>query len=339
MTPIYFPHTYIPETVVKAVYSYFRPFTVYTPSQGIVPQSMCEWQQKGLIEILVPSNGEGERLLLLLKDFHNWATLHGHDHFSGFDYFKSQMDVVPFFDDTSVTQILADIKSETSNDTATSEARYFSARFFLSIAQEMDAKNDSLAIDMRRHQDLEKKLFSELTGDDDPASSQIGPVVSDTSARMDYMMAERLNAWWLLVSGVTKQNGGYLPAVFITTSRPAIDYLMDVTPEAQKIITLEGGPAVVLNEGMDKYWNGELRERLRLLASTEPNLEIISNMDWPAAPKYDHKTTQLKLTIYLIPGKSPSVFFNSTICQTGISDDERETSSRTQNTVLALIEV
>ena len=159
MTPIYFPHTYIPETVVKAVHSFFSPFTLCTPSPGLVPQAMREWQQNGLVEILVPSNGDEEKLSLLLKDFHNWATLHGDGHHSGFDYFRSRMGVEPFFDDTSVTQILADIKREPPNDVASSEARYFSARVFLSIAQEMDAETDALAVDMQRHHELEKKAF------------------------------------------------------------------------------------------------------------------------------------------------------------------------------------
>ena len=339
MTPIYFPHTFVTEAVVKAVHTFFSPFTIYNPSPGLVPQAMREWQQKGLIDIHVPTNGDEERLSLLLKDFHNWAALHGDRHHSGFDYFRSNMGVVPFFDDTSVTQILADIKRETPNNVASPEARYFGARVFLSIAQEMDLKTESLAIDMRRHHEMEKSLFSELTGNASPASPQIEPFVSDASARMEYMMGERLKAWWLLVSGVTKQTGGYLPAVFVTTNRSAIGYLMDPTTEAQKIITLEGIPAVVRKEGENTSWKHELLDRLHMLTRPETNLEMISGMDWHPAFKLDSTTTQLKLTIYLIPGQSPSTFFNSTICQADLSDNEQEPSSRAQRTVLALIEV
>jgi hypothetical protein len=338
MTPIYFPHTYIPEAVANAVHTYFSSFMVCTPSQGLVPQAMREWQQDGLIEILEPSNGDEERLLLLLKDFHNWATLHGDGHHSGFDYFRSHKGVVPFFDDTSVTKILADIKRETPNDLASSEARYYGARVFLSIAQEMDAEADSLAIDMQRHHELEKRLFNELAGDDKPVSAQLKPMVSEASAHMDYMMAERLMAWWLLVSGITKQTGGYLPAVFVTANRPAIDNLVDLTTEAQKIITLEGIPAAIRKEGENTSWHRELLDRLRTITIAEPHVDMFGGMDWPAAPQIDHRTAQLNLTIYLITGQSPSAFFNSTICQTDFSDNEQELSPRAQSTVLALIE-
>ena len=338
MTPIYFPYTFVPETVVKAVNTFFSPFTVYNPSTGLVTQSMIEWQQNGLIDILVPTNGDEDRLSLLLKDFNNWAALHGDRHHSGFDYFRSHMGVVPFFDDTSVTQILADIKRETPNNRASSETRFFSARVFLSIAQEMDAETDSLAIDMQQHHELEQRLFSELTGDASPASPQIGSFDSDASARMEYMMAERLKAWWLLVSGVTKHTGGYLPAVFVTTNRSAIDHLVDLTTDAQKIITLGGIPAAVRKEGQNTSWKRELLDRLRMLTLRETNLEMIRGMDWHSSLKLDNTATQLKLTIYLIFGQSPSTFFNSTICQAGLSDNEQEQSSPAQRTVLALIE-
>ena len=338
MTPIYFPFTFVPETVMKAVNTFFSPFTVYHPSTGLVPQTMREWQQKGLIDILVPTDGDETRLSLLLKDFHNWAALHGDGSHSGFDYFRSHMGVVPFFDDTSVTQILADIKREAPNNMVSSEARYFGARVFLSIAQVMDGETDSLAIDMQRHHELEQRLFSELTGNDNPVSPEMRSMVSDASAQMEYMMTERLMAWWLLVSGVTKQTGGYLPAVFVTANRPAIDNLVDLTTEAQKIITLEGIPAVFRNEGKSTSWHRELLDQLRIITRAEHDVEMISGMDWPAAPNIEDTATQLNLTIYMIPGQSPSAFFNSTICQAGLSDNVQDPSSRVQSTVLALIE-
>ena len=340
MVPIYFPHTFIPETVMEAVQTCFSPFAVYQPSQRDVPPSMIEWQQKGWIEMHGPPKSDDGKLSLVLKDFSNWAALHGGDHHRGFDYFRSRLGQVPFFDENSVTRIRADIKRGAPlNDTPAGGSRFFGARVFLSIAQQMDAAADSLSTDLRRHEEFEKKLFSELTGDAKPAPPISGPAVTDTGAHMDHMIQERLMAWWLFVSGIAEQTERCLPGIYVTTNRPALDSLIDLTTDAVKIITLEDIPVVGWNAGAFKAWRHEILDRLLLLMQADSALEMITGIDWPAVPEKDNMTTHLTLSLYLISGQSPGTFFNHTIIQTDSSAHDQWPAVQPKSTVLALIDI
>ena len=50
MTPIYFPHTYIPRSIMAALHTCFSPVVCYQPSSRGIPPAMREWEQQGWLE-------------------------------------------------------------------------------------------------------------------------------------------------------------------------------------------------------------------------------------------------------------------------------------------------
>ena len=339
MRPIYYPQTYIPVASMAAIQTCFSPVVVYQPSRRDVPTVMREWEQGELIELIVPPKGDGDRLALVLKDYRNWAAMHGGQHRTGFDYFRSHMGKVPYFDETSVAQIRVDIKRGGIPRESASVSRFFSARVFLSIAQEMDMGAESLATDMLRHDEFEKKLFRELNGGA-PAPQPASPVATDSGMQQDYMIQERLRAWWLLVAGVAESADTNLSGIFVTTSRPAVDLSVDVMADAVKMFTMEDIPLVGNNPQVLKNWRRQLLDRLQLVTRGNHALEKATGIDWPMVPKLDDAAQRLKLTAFLIAGKSPRALFHKTVgLQTDSLKKDQTLGSEPENTIIVLIEI
>jgi len=339
MIPIYYPQTYIPEATMAAVQTCFSPVTVYQPSRRHIPPAMHEWEQGDLIELHVPPKGDGDRLDLLLKDYRKWAAMHGGRHRTGFDYLRTHMGKVPFFDETSVAQIRADIRRGGISSESAPVTRFFSARVFLSIAQEMDMAAEALAIDMRRHDEFEKKLFKELTGDGSPAAQPTSFGATGTGMQQDYMIQERLLAWWLLVVGDAEKADTNLSGIFVTTSRPAVDHSIDEMADAVKMFTMKDIPVVDHKLQALENWRRQLIKQLQLVAGSNHALETATGLDWPTFPKIDGAAQRLKLTVFLLSGKSPGALFQKAVgVQTDSLMNDQVPASEPANTVVALIE-
>lgn len=338
MIPVYFPHTYIPQTIMAAVQTCFSPVAVYQPSRRGIPPVMHEWERKGMIELFAPPEGAGDKLALLLRDFRQWAALHGGQHRTGFDYFRSRMGKVPFFDETSVAQIRADIKDVETSGPSAAETRFFSARVFLSIAQEMDSETESLAMDLRRHDEIQKKLFSELTGKAASASQPTGPVANGAGAQLDYMIEERLMAWWLLANGVADQADANLSGIFVTASRPAVDSLIDKGADAVKIFSTDDLPGAGNSSEAHNAWRRAFLDQLRLLVQADQAVDTTTGIEWPTIPEKDGAARPVTLTVFLIPEASPDVFFHKTIGQAESVVTDQAPVARPNNTILALVE-
>jgi hypothetical protein len=339
MIPVYFPHTYIPETIMAGVHACFSPVAVYQPSRRATPSVMDEWEQKGLIKLHAPHAGDGDRLALLLKDFRQWAALHGGQHRTGFDYFRSRIGKVPFFDETSVAQIRADIKDFETSGMSAAGTRFFNARIFLSIAQEMDLETESLVMDLRRHDQIQQKLFSELTGNAASAPQPTGPVATRAMDQLDYMIRERLMAWWLLADGVAEQAAKNLSGIFVTASRSVVDHIIDLATDAVRIFSVEGIPGSGNRSQTLSAWRRAILDRLQLLVQSDQALEAATAIDWPTIPENDGALHQVTLTVFLIPGESPEVFFHKTIGRRTSADQDQASAARPKNTVVALTEI
>lgn len=339
MTPIYFPHTYIPKSIMAALHTCFSLLTFYLPSRRGIPPAMQEWEQNGWIELRSPPQVEEESLSSALREFRNWAAMHGNQDRAGFDYIRSQMGRVPFFDGSSVAQIQADIRGSSSTREASSVSRFFSARVFLGIAQEMDIDAEALAHGMQRHDSLERKLYSELTGAIAAFPPPTDHETTGMHAHLDHMFRERLMAWWVLSSSLSQSAGDDLSRIFVSSSRAVVDYLIDNSTGSVELLSKRKIPVLGSESAALDTWRRGLLDRLRTVALADQPDESLADIDWPAIPEESEPASILTLTIFLFPGMTPTAFFQGATERSEASVPERSSISGSKNTLLVLIEV
>ncbi len=314
MKPICFPFTYISKPVAEALYACFGKTIVYQPSSKNIPEEIHKLAERGMLDIRIsgkPEKKDEEKLSAILKDYIAWANLHKGSRGIQLDYFKAGRNKIPFFDDTSASQIKADIEDITGENPARKEPDpVFNARLFLSIAQNFDMQNDKIVRDMESFEAARMDLIKSLKGEDE--TSPVVPGYGDefktgNLADYDYMIQERVEAWALLMCCDTMQYRDEMSGLFVTSSRQAIDYLLDKTPETENVFSIDTIPMVENQVEKTAKWSKGLMEHLQMVAESSRPLECENFTIVPDDIKCE---TKVSLSLYLVPGASPLEYFS-----------------------------
>ncbi len=322
---------------MAALHTCFSPVVCYQPYSRGIPPAMREWEQEGWLELRSPLQNEG--VTTALREFRSWTGMQGGRDRAGFDYLRSHMDKVPFFDDSSVAQIQADIRGTSSAAGSASVSRFFNACVFLGIAQEMDSEAEALALDLQRHNNLERKLFSELTG---AVASVPPPTRRETTgmhAHLDHMFRERLKAWWVLAASLVERAADEFSRIFISASRPVVDHLIDNSTGSVELVSMKKIPVAGSDSAVRDTWRRALLGRLRAVALADQPKDELAGIDWPAIPEENEPFSMMNLSIFLFPGMSPAALFHGATGRTGISVPDRSPAASSKNTLMVLIEV
>jgi hypothetical protein len=328
MKPVYFPFTYINASAMKALVSCFGKCILYQPSRRSIPEKMKKWEAGGLLDIRVPIEGDEDRLDAVSGEFLTWAR--GRQD-SDIALWKALGDRIPFFDESSVSQIRSDVEkrakrdrvqtgssilsSSISSDRASDVSpekknrdRLFSQRVFLLFAQEFDMKHDEIDRDIRFVQQREKALFLNLSGEKEAHESPLqpdGPFVRELPN--SYMISKRLEAWSHLMR-VDRQAS----PLMVTGNRSVWDHVMDGAPDSEligrfEIIPVDVIPASIPKDGLRKQRSDSLLRYLEKLAQDKPSEppEDLNRVPFDSEP-----TAKVSLTISLIPNASPTEFFD-----------------------------
>jgi len=329
MKPIYFPFTYISRPVIQALSACFRQTVVYQPSALRIPEEMHKWTESGVLDIRVPVKGREDKLAAILKDYENWTNLH---HGGALDYFKARHDSVPFFDETSASQIRADIKGENRKSQSQDKSEdLLNARFFLHIAQDLDLQNNKLSRDLLLIEAMEQNFMNNLKGEDkipQPETTAKGKFKIDDHGI--YMTAERLEAW-IHLGQYDQQASG----LYITTSRSVFDELMDCAPEAEMLIGFDAVPVYESRTREIERWQDGLFKNLNTLLTNPWPLSTDEMFELPAANGYD-KTVAIKF--YVIAGEAPQKFFARCVDSASLSGEDEKTAGTIKNTLIGIIE-
>lgn len=224
MTPAYMPFTYLSEATARMLTSLVGPVVVYQPLQATLPAGLSDLASRKLIEIRTPMTQDDDRLRAALAEFTAWAHMNPGKSTPGPDFIGSRQGEIPFFEETAVNRIRADIKRyhAPQSQTVQQEAQ-FSARLFLAVAQENDAATDCLDNDLACYQTLEKGFLKSLADADDAGFSRQG--LGGEIWREDpgiRLTEQRIRAWATLAMGDANQ-----PEMLITTSSAVIDSLLE----------------------------------------------------------------------------------------------------------------
>ncbi len=152
MNPICFPSTYISNPIARALTACFGPFIVYQPLAGKIPEEMCPWVDKGILDIRVPMSENQSELETIINNYVSWAELHFDGSNLKSPLLQTWRDTIPYFNASSPSQVVADIKKQARGkpDSSASEL-ILAARLFLYFAQEFDRQNREVARDLKRH--------------------------------------------------------------------------------------------------------------------------------------------------------------------------------------------
>jgi len=314
MKPIYFPFTYISKPVAEALHTCFGKTIVYQPSSKNIPEEIYKLGERGMLDIRISEKTEKkdeEKLSAILKDYNAWANLHKGNRGIQLDYFKAGRNKIPFFDDTSTSQIKADIEDITGENPARKEPDpVFNARLFLSIAQNFDMQNDKIVRDMASFETARMDFIKSLNGEGE--TSPVVPGYGDefktgNLADYDHMIPERIAAWALLMCCDPMQCGDEVSGLFVTSSRQAIDYLLEKTPETENVFSIDTIPMVENQVEKTAKWLKGLMEHLQMVAESSRPLECENFTIVPDDIKCE---TKVSLSLYLVPGASPLEYFS-----------------------------
>ncbi|MEA3436136.1 MAG: hypothetical protein U9R43_06685 [Thermodesulfobacteriota bacterium] len=314
MKPLYFPFTYISKPVAEALHACFGKTIIYQPSSKNIPEEIHKLAERGVLDIRISGNPEKhdeEKLSAILKEYDAWANMHQESRGIHLDFFKAGRNKIPFFDDTSTYQIKADIEDITGENPARKKSDpVFNAGLFLSIAQNFDIQNDKIIRDMASFETARMDLIKSLKGEDE--TSPVVPGYGDefktgNLADYDHMIPERIAAWALLMCCDPMQCRDEMPGLFVTSSRQAIDYLLDKTPETENVFSIDAIPMVENQVEKTVKWPHGLMEHLEMVAESSRPLK---KYNFNADPGYLNCETMVSLSLYVVPGASPLEYFS-----------------------------
>ena len=283
MKPIYFPFTYIPETIAKPLSQFLGRIIVLQPVLNNQPRALRRLAENGCIDTYVPYVEDEDRLISCLKEFTQWGRLHQGDEASLKDIFKNGFSSQPF-----TAQIRTDILKDQENDSFDPDPVFLS-RLFLLVAQDLDSQQSEVDRELASSIDDEQVLFTSMTGEEkilDPLKKRLFKNDYGT-----YMIGPRMAAWFQLMKNAVPES-----AFFVTNSPAVIAEMADHITDLEMIFSVKGvscdQPEAVINE---------FAQCLTHLSTTP-----WSGPDQMSLPDFNCEADQkLNFKLYLLPGVDP----------------------------------
>lgn len=329
MKPTYFPFTYIPKSVGKALSACFRQTAVYQISGTKIPEEMQELVKDGILDIRIPVEVNGEFLDKILKDYRSWVNIHQGTETA---FLAAMANKIPFFDESASSQIRADLKKIGKQIPAEEKPDpMFQAKLFLHMAQEFDLQKKGLDQDLMDIDVMEDDFMKNLKWeDDDDHARAVARRQWDKDDPGHFMTTERINAWVSIMLQDSQASG-----LFITTSRAVLEHLIDIVPEMEQVIRLDAIPIDVDEDETLSNWQDGLIETLEMLATGNWSAPMDDIANPPEIPGSEEKVS---LTLYIVPNKTPYEYFADCVETDVFQAESAKTGTRFKNTLIGLIE-
>jgi len=227
MKPIYFPFTYIPESVAKSLSQFLGRIIVLQPVLNNQPELLHRLEEDSQIGICVPFTEDEDRLNACSKEFQQWGRLHQGEGASLKDIFKNG-----FSNQSFTSQIRTDILKE-SMEEAFDPDPVFLSRLFLLMAQELDFQQSEVDRELTLSIDDELELFTSMTGEEkilDPPKESYFKNDYGT-----YMTGSRISAWFNLMKKNVEDS-----AFLVTNSQAVLDVILEKITGLEKVCFIDG---------------------------------------------------------------------------------------------------
>jgi hypothetical protein len=332
MKPICFPSTYVPDSVAQALTACFGQFIVYQPLAGKAPEQMLTWVDRGVLDIRVPVTEDQNEFETVVKNYLSWADLHFDSSGQKPPFLQTWKDTIPFFDGSSSSQVVADIKGLLHGKPASRAPESFlAARLFLYFAQEFDRQNQEVVRDLKRHRQQEAELIRRLKMEDDSLTAQFQKEdVQEPEDSADYLVLDRLRAWsWILLEDTV------ISGIFITHIPAVLQELLDHTPTAQKLLSIKSIPTGMAMITKLASWREQLVSDLAYIVEHNWS-QTTSGLH--EQPSFRGAEKTVSLSVYLVPDLMPRVFFSRCAHIQPADRDVAFADGSFKNTLIGLIE-
>lgn len=320
--PLFFPYTYIGKSVLDSLKHYFDKISVF--------QVMDQPEQiSDLVDVIMPVEGDSDKLEAFLCEYHHWATLHGG---KGGAFLKGQKPV-PFFDSSWSSLLRDEIRKKVSNvsgdNVSGSDDSLLLARAYLKIAQDYDESMAEINSEFHECAKREKDLLSCLHGDGETENltgdHETSGIMEDSTDA--FQISKRLDAWSRVFAHAGTHSGVSGTGVFVTGSRLVIEHIVEHSPEIDYV-------------GKTGSAGGDSGELMALLqAMSGCNWESEKSRLKDALIRGGHEKPESWLTVYIVPEVAPQVFFTKYIEGEIPCKSSGETADRIRNTVIVLVEI
>ncbi|MBW2218381.1 MAG: hypothetical protein JRF40_02645 [Deltaproteobacteria bacterium] len=330
MTPIYFPYTFIPDTLLSAIFPVFGRIAVYQPSSSVIPSSSIIMEkikkisEQDLIETRLPLKKYNGMVENVFKDYMNWADYHDKDQIR---ILKSHMDSIPFFNDSSSFNVKSEISKNSNKIKDQKFSPDFRAGLFLMHAQDLDIKHAEIDRGLKAVQNRTEDMLMELKGEN--ATSNHENLMNDTDGPSFYMLKERLDAWTCLMFQDMPES-----CLFLTANKEVTNILFDDFHGAQKVLDYPKIPFFKGRENVLENWQREFKEYVcNLAVQTDPQ-----SCNVPPEPSVVSDCEEsFSFKLYAIYGETPARFFSRFSEQFSCGQPEKNNPSNCINTLIGLI--
>jgi hypothetical protein len=329
MKPVYFPHTYVPQWVARALAACFQHFIVYWPQGTRMPQEMQSWIEANVMEVRSPVRIDDHALKRVIEDFRSFAGLYRNTQEMRTAAFSRPPGSVPFFDETAVSQVVGDLKkSLQSEGDENNRNPLFGAQVFLNFAQEFDRQQEALSQELGIYRQRSQELIKNLRGPGEVESAAAEPSAEiEVDDAGDYMALDRLQAWVRVFMEDPVDSG-----LLVTSNRSVFNHLIETRSAAEKIIQ----SAAVPPEGdASVAWREEFLKPIHQL------LESGGAQSGPGpadVPRLAAAGSSAALTLYLVPGLSSRDLLASVLATASGAGIKPRPSEKSKNTLLGFLE-
>ena len=332
MKPLYFPYTFVTRRSALEISAFFKDFVVFQPSSDPLPAEMQSLVDSGLLEVRIPDASEDSRFKRVVKDFQRWGNQQRTGEEIQAAVLRSSKDPVPFFDESSATQIVAGIRQQVApSPKSDATDSTFEARVFLALAQEFDRQYQEINGELGAYTDKVKDLFAGINAE---GNNSIKEPLSGLEIRQSdpagFMVLRRLEAWECLYHKDTAD-----PGILLTTSALILDHLIEHIPSVERIHQFTCASA-----GPEKDETREMWQQSLLMYLNE-----VTQVKWPAASnlpphafEVDSSEADLSLSVYIIPDSMPRDCLARCITPTHRRSGGQIPPSAIRNTIICLIQ-
>lgn len=314
MKPIYFPFTYIPESVANALFQFLGSIIIFQPVAQSQPDTLNRLAQEGITEIRAPFTEDDERLVRCLEEFKEWGRLHHGEEMSLKEFFEEGFSRQAF-----TAQIRADIL-QGRKETAPEPDALFLSRLFLLMAQDLDWQQKNINEELASTMDDEVHLYSGMTGENRPFDPVEKNLLKDDFGA--YMTCSRISAWCRLMAETP------MDSVFLVTdSRSVVEEVTDKVAGMEKVWDAAG-----ISCRQPGTITGELTQIVTNLAQTP--WTGVEQIRPPVFVKEDGR--KLHFSLYILPEADPE-----DVCHrmTGTDVFQNKNKNRWLNTLIGFFEI
>jgi hypothetical protein len=306
--------------------------SIYHPDPGMGSDPMLAAARGGRLDLRSGHGIDPDHLARAVLEFKAWADLHGGDIADLAGLSKTMQGRPPLMDDTNPTAIGDQIRHFGEQNPREAADPVFQAALFLSMAQQFDRQQVAVSRDLGKVQAMEQVMLARLAGDGRDPEEGIGGL-PDTGIGVGlpdvggYMTAMRVRSWAELA---LKDTGHRSFLLYVTSSPAVLDYLMDQFEQ------VHGPLRVCLHPGDNGggHGNRSVVEALERLACSKDPASVSADCFRESAGEGSCDD----LTIYALPGISPSDFPKRLLANRKRTDPGLSAGQGAPNALVGLLE-